>query len=427
MNDDSGLTKFAAAHGLTTGGSAALPQEGDLLNRGGQVKGAGTGSLPGGETGTLAHYTYSYTTTDADHHSHTEHRYFTIVVTSIPESIGFMPSLGFSGAESEMAGAGAALGETVQVDLKGFPELHDAHCYRYKGASEIFTRRLVSPALLDWLARSDTDLGFELSDGVLCTSRKGYLEDAKSLETLCADATHLTAAIRSESEEQQGTAGGESAAAKGPEADARVEAALREVAVLPPSDINAAAATFHRHVSRAPATIWRSLGYAIAIAAILNVPAAAVPILLAVAGAWVILAGIEVVLVAIIFFFVFRKEVRQTAQGAATEAFFRGYATARGMTLEEPLHFAATHAEAKLPWKPDRVLTGPLPGGGEGSLCILGDGSKRADRIAVVTGPAGPVAESGLEAEPQGLSTGDLDTYLAQLAGEDRATSAQPA
>jgi hypothetical protein len=30
------------------------------------------------------------------------------------------------------------------------------------------------------------------------------------------------------------------------------------------------------------------------------------------------------------------------------------------------------------------------------------------------------VAESELEAEPQGLTTKDLDTYLEQLAGEDR-------
>jgi hypothetical protein len=159
--------------------------------------------------------------------------------------------------------------------------------------------------------------------------------------------------------------------------------------------------------------------------ALVNIPA--VPILLAVAGAWLPLAAIELVAVAIFFFFfIFRKEVRQTGAGAAGEAFFRAYAKSRGMKLEEPLHFAATHAEAKLPWKPDRVLTGPLPGGGEGSLCIHGDGSKRADRIAVVARSAGPVAESELEAEPKGLSAKDLDTYLQQLAGEDAVRSASP-
>jgi hypothetical protein len=322
MADDSGLGRFAAGHGLTKAASA-LPKQGNLLSREGQVKDAAAGALPGGEPATLAHYTYSYTITDADNHSHTEHRYFTIVVTRIPESIGFMPSLGFGGTESEMSGFGGAIGEAVQVDLGDYPELHGAHLYRYKGASEIFTRRLVSPALLDWLVRSESDLGFELADGVLCTSRKGFLDDAASLEALCNDASHLTEAIRSESEEEEGSGGADAVAAKDPDADPRVEAALREVQVAPPADVKAATATFRRHVARSP-------------------------------------------------------------------------------------------------WKPDRVLSGRLPGGGEGALCILGDGSKRADRIAVVTGPAGPVAESGLEAEPQGLTTKDLDTYLDQLAGEDR-------
>ena len=120
--------------------------------------------------------------------------------------------------------------------------------------------------------------------------------------------------------------------------------------------------------------------------------------------------------------------LNETTRECAAEAFWRSYAKSRGMKLEEPLHFAATHADAKLPFRPDRVLVGPLPGGGEGCFCVYGDGSKRADRVAVVAGPAGPVAESELEAEPQGLTTKDLDTYLEQLAGEDRAApSSEPA
>jgi hypothetical protein len=419
MGSDSGLARFAAAHGLTDA-SVALPVEGNLLSRGGQATDAASGILPGGEPATLAHYTYTYTTNDADGNSHTGHRSFTIVVTRIPDSIGFMPSLGFSGTKSEMSGFGAAIAESVQVDLDDYPELHGARLYRYRGADESFTRQLVSPALLDWLARSAPDLGFELSDGVLCTSRQGHLEDTAGLEALVADAVHLTTVIRSESEEEQGTGSVEASAAKDPAVDPRVEAALRQVPVPPPADLNAALPAFRHHASRSPGTIGRALRYSLILALLLNIPAGAVPVVLALEGVWIGLVVFEVLLVAVIFFFVFRKEVRQTARGSATEAFFRGYGESRGLTLEPPLHFAATHAEAKLPWKPDRVLSGPLPGGGEGSLCILGDGSKRADRIAVVAGPAGPVAESELEAEPQGLTAKDLDTYLAQLAGEDR-------
>jgi hypothetical protein len=68
----------------------------------------------------------------------------------------------------------------------------------------------------------------------------------------------------------------------------------------------------------------------------------------------------------------------------------------------------------------ENLCEGTLAGGVEGTLAYYGVGSKRADRVAVVAGPAGPVAESELEAEPQGLTTKDLDTYLEQLAGEDR-------
>jgi len=74
--------------------------------------------------------------------------------------------------------------------------------------------------------------------------------------------------------------------------------------------------------------------------------------------------------------------VRESGRKYAAEAFWRSYAKSRGMAPEEPLRFAATHAEAKLPFRPDRVLAGPLPGGGEGCFCVLGDGSKRADRVA---------------------------------------------
>jgi hypothetical protein len=413
-----GLQKFAAAHDLTFAPSVPLPALGDLLSRAGQVEGAATGTLSDGEQGTLAYYTYTYTTTDSDHHTEVHHRYFTIAVTRVPESIGFMPAFGFHGAESEMSGFGAAVDESVQVDLGGDAALHGARCYRYKGADEGFTQQLLSPTLIDWLARSEADLGFELADGVLCTSRKGYVEDATALAALCADAAHLTAAIRRESVEEEGSTGAAAEAAKDPNAqDPRVEAALRQVAVDPPADINAAKATFRGHVARSPETIWRSFRYAVVIAMILNVPAAAVPILLALAGAWAVLAGFEVILVAITFFFIFRKEVRQTAEGSAAEAFYRAYAKSHGLKLEEPLHFAATHAAAKLQWKPDRVLVGSLRGNAEAALCILGDGSKRSDHIAFVAGPAGPVKESELEAGPNGLSAKDLDTYLERLGG----------
>jgi hypothetical protein len=415
------LEAFAKAHKLGFRGSGSLPPHGNLLTRGGHVEGLVEGSLPGGIDGSLAYYTYTYTTTDSDGHSTTHTRRFTIVVTAVPQSIGFMPSLGFAGAESEMTGIGGSLEEVERVDLGGHAGLKGSHCYRYRGASEMWTRRLFSPGLVDWLARSEPDFGFELADGVLTSGRKGHLTDAAALTTLCEEAAHLTQAIAAESDEDSNSGMAGSNAAKDPKAnDPRMEEALRAIAVDPPESIGAAEPVFRRHLARSPATFIHALSYAIAITLLLNIPGAALPIVLGVQGAWTALAAIELGLVVIFAFFIYRKDLRSSTRKYAVETFWRSYAKSRGLKLEEPLRFAATHAEAKLPFRPDRVLAGPLPGGGEGCFCILGDGSKRADRVAVVAGPAGPVAESELEAEPQGLTTKDLDTYLEQLAGEDR-------
>ena len=429
MASSGALESFAKAHGLVHDVSGSLPPHGNLLTRGGHASELVRGTLPGGVEGTLAHYAYTFETTDSDGHSESHTRRFTVVVTSVPQSIGFMPSLGFKGSESEISGIGGSLEEVEQVDLGGDAGLKGSRCYRYRGAGELWTRRLFSPALVDWLARSEPDFGFELADGVLMTGRSQVLTDAAALTTLCEEAAHLTAAIAAESDQDSDTGAAAGNAAKDPKAnDPRMEAALAAVAVDPPSSIAAAGAAFRGHVARSPRTILRTARRAALLTLLMNIPGAAVPILLVVAGAWGILAAIEVLIFAVFAFFIYRKDIRESGGKYATEAFWRGYAKARGMRLEEPLRFAATHADAKLPFRPDRVLAGPLPGGGEGCLCILGDGSKRADRIAVVAGPAGPVAESELEAEPQGLTAKDLDTYLQQLAGEDReAPAGEPA
>lgn len=419
MSSSGPLESFAKEHGLTYRSSGSLPAHGHLLSQGGHVEGLCEGTLPGGVEGQLAYYTYTYTTTDSDGHSETHTKRFTIVVTSVPQSIGFMPSLGFHGPESEMTGSGAGLGQMVQVDLEGHAGLKGSRCFRYKGASEVWTKRLFSPALIDWLARSEPDLGFELADGILTTGRARIGGDL--LVGLCEEAAHLTEAIAAESDQDSNTGLAAGDAAKDPNAvDARMEEALGAIAVDPPESIGAAEPTFRRHLARSPRTFIHAFAYATAITLVLNIPGAAIPILLAVAGSWVALAAIELGLIAIFAFFIFRKDVRNSGRKYAAEAFWRDYAKQRGMKLEEPLRFAATHADAKLPFRPDKVLVGPLPGGGEGCFCVLGDGSKRTDRVAVVIGPAGPVAESELEAEPQGLTTKDLDTYLEQLAGEDR-------
>ncbi len=158
--------------------------------------------------------------------------------------------------------------------------------------------------------------------------------------------------------------------------------------------------------------------FALLLTLALNIPGIALPIVFISEGLYLPLIVIEGTLILTTFFFSFRSRVRQAGRKYAEEAFYRAYAADRELKLEEPLHFAASHAEAKLPFKPDRVLEGPLPGGTNGSLVLVGDGSKRSDRIAVVAGPRGPIAEAELQAEAPGLSAKLLDGYAERLEKE---------
>jgi hypothetical protein len=415
------LANFAEANGLAYSANPDLPAQGSTLSRDdGHCEGAAKGSLPGGIEGTLAHFTYTYTWSDSDNHQHTEHRRLTLVVTSVPVSIGFVPYLGFSrGASHYLATAGGT--EMRRVDLGEAEGLKHAVAFIYAGSNENLQAQLLSPALLDWLARSEDDFGFELANGVLVAGRCTYLNAEAELRAVCEDAAHLAAAIGEECQEAVDTGGAETYAAKDPGAsDQRMEKALAAVDAEAPANLGAATPEFRSYIARSPGILFRVLWKAALLTLVLNVPGAAIPIILAVDGSYALLAAIEAAILFICCFFLYRGAIKSGGTKYANEAFFRGYARSRGLTLEEPLRFAATHADAKLPFKPDRVMTGPLPGGGEGSLVISGDGSKRSDRIAVVGGPAGPLAESELEAEAPGLSTKDLDTYLEQLAGEVR-------
>lgn len=412
------LAEFAAAHGLAYADRVELPRQGDLLCRDGKVEGAATGALPGGATGTLAHFTYTYTYTDSDNHTHHEERPFTIVVTEIPESIGFLPFMGFSGAASKLS-ANAGGEDMAPIEMDKSEVLEHAAAFAYRGTSESWLAQLLSPAMIQWLERSPDDFGFELANGVLCVGRNGYLSDSAALTTCCEDAGHLAGAIREESLEEVETDGGEIEAARDPDAvDPHMEAALSAVEIDAPATPTAAQGNFKSYARRAPATIFGALRFALLLTLLLNVPGAAIPIILLSEGAYLPLAVIEGALILIVFFFSFRSRVTAAGVKYADEAFYRGYAASRELTLEEPLHFAATHAEAKLPFKPERVLAGVLPGGTNGSLVLTGDGGKRSDRVAVVAGLKGPVAEAELQAEAPGISAELLDGYAERLSAE---------
>lgn len=415
---ESPLAAFAKSHGLAFAEQAELPERGATLSQGsGRVEGAAAGILPGGVEGTLCRFTYVYTWTDSDDHTREEDRPFTLVVTAVPESIGFIPFFGFSGPASHLDERAGGT-DMVAVEMDHVKALKGFSARAYKGISERWLAQLLSPALVQWLGRCAPDFGFELASGVLVVGRGSYLGEERQLRELCEDAAHLAHAIREESLEEVAT-GGEAEAASDPGfLDPRTEAALAAVDVPSPADLEAARPAFAAHLRRAAETWLRSLRAGVLWTLVLNLPAVAIPILLASNGYFLPLAIFEALVIFTIAAFSFRARVRRESAAYAAEAFFRAYAADRDLTVEEPLRYIATHAEAKLDFKPDHVFSGVLPGGINGALALVGDGSKRADRIAVIAGLQGPFAGAELQAEAPGLSTTTLDAYVQRLSAE---------
>lgn len=407
------LKSFAEQNGLAYAPSVSLPQQGALLGEGGDQKGTATGTLPGGLEGTLAYYTYATTTTDSDGHSTTHHHQNTIVVGRIPESIGFAPSLAFRGPS--MLSALGIQGDTKQVKAVG-DATKGAIAFAYEGTSEAWLTQLFSPALIDWLGRSPDNFGFELSGGVLCAARSDYV-GGDQLQSLCTDAAHVAQAIANECQEAVDSGQAATQGAHSKAADPGTEQTVNEVVGdSVPDHLGATTGAFRSHLFASPGTYATALLWALVIAAILNVFLLAITINLIVANSYGGLVIFEGALLLVCFLIALRWRVKDKVSSLDPEAFFRGYARSRHLQVVDPLQFAATNADAQLPFEPDWVFTGTLPGGArDEALMLKGDGMKRSDQIAVVAGPSGPVAATELTATAPGLSVANLDEYAAAL------------
>jgi hypothetical protein len=411
------LQAFAGANRLTFAPTASLPEEGALLSAGGTVEGAASGALAAGLDGTLAYYTYTTSSTDSDGHTSTTHHHETVVVGRIPESIGFAPYLAFRGPSVTtglgLAGCDKKQVEAVSEGVKG------ATAYAYDGTSDDWLTQLFSPALIDWLGRSQNDFGFELSSGVLCVAREGYLE-GDDLASLTSDAAHVASAIAKECQEAVDTGSAATQGAHSKPPDPKMEETLTEVVgESVPDDLGATTGSFRGHLFASPAVYARALLWAVLIALGINVFLLAITINLAVAHSWTALIVLEGALLLLCFILAVRSRVKSQANQLDPEAFFRGYARSRHLQVVDPLQFAATHADADLPFKPDWVFAGSLPGGpGDAALMLKGDGTKREDQIAVVAGASGPVATAELQGTAPGLSLADLDAYSQRLSAQ---------
>lgn len=409
-----GLGEFAKAHALAPADTSKLPTDGGLLGENDLRAGAAvTGTLPGGEPGTLCHLTYTYRSDDT---THTVER--TAAVMRVAESIGFAPYLASAGAR------GIALGVKVR-QLDGGAKVRVA-----EGVNDAWLAELFSPAFSEWLARSPDDFDWELANGVLCASRRGHLTTEADLARLCSDAAHIATTVREECLEEVDTGDARRSAAKTPKAkrqDVLVNSILaRTTFDHPPADVSSSRPQFRHVVTSHPATylsaLFRTLLWMIAVNVIgggiygllLNLPNPGQAVLI-----------YQAFLFVVIGFFVLRSQINGTSEKLAAEGFWQQYARERSLTSEDPSTFAATHAKANLPGTPKRVLTGVFAGV-PASLIVTGDGLKRGDSIALVGGETGPTATADLDFSAPGASAAALDAYAEQLAGELRAGAAAP-
>ncbi|HEY8002249.1 MAG TPA: hypothetical protein VID76_09940 [Solirubrobacterales bacterium] len=401
------LMEFADGNRLRFAARAELPTSGGLLGAEGlKQKGAASGALPGGEPGTVCDLTYTYRSNDS---THTVER--TAVVLKVPESIGFAPYLGSGG------GRGSGGHSAKAVDLDGGGKL-----LADEGINDGWLAELLSPAFTEWLARSPEGFAWELSDGVLCASRDGFVTEQPELTRLCEDAAHIAATIREEcvEEVEAGEAPRTAAKAKAPDGTARLAAMILDRTTFdkPPKDVAEARPKFRRLAVRHPSTYFIALLMTFAWMLGVNIIGGGIfGLLLNLPDPGRAVLIFELCLFVIIGYLCLRSQINGISSKLAGEGFWREYARTRALTFEDPIGFAASHAKAGLPGTPVRVMTGAFEGVG-GSLMITGDGLKRGDSIALVAGPDGPIATADFDVSAPGASAEALDSYAQRLAAE---------
>ncbi len=163
------------------------------------------GTLPGGEPGTLAHYTYEDTYTDSEGDRTTTYYTFTVGICSIPESayktgeLYLQRRVGFrfmDGFEDAFRSKQRVEVESVRMD-KRFETFADAD------TDPNWLRQLFTPTFIDWLGdHAPEGFAFELVAGGLVTNAKGHLDNAAALDAFCEATSRAAKRIRDESLEQ---------------------------------------------------------------------------------------------------------------------------------------------------------------------------------------------------------------------------------
>jgi hypothetical protein len=201
------LRAYAQARGLTRRGRSGLPPATPLLRRGDDRYASERmdGVLPGGDQGTLAHYTYEETTRDSKGNRQTTYYHFTVALCEVPESAIRVGELycqrrfGFRFLD----GFEDAFRRKQRVELES--EAMDKRFETFADADTDpnWLRQLFEPSFIVWLSeQAPESLAFELVAGALCVNVKGHADSAAELDAICEAASTVARRLREESAEQ---------------------------------------------------------------------------------------------------------------------------------------------------------------------------------------------------------------------------------
>jgi hypothetical protein len=182
---------YAGGHSLQLQeGRGTLPPITPLLRRGDRryTNRTLSGTLPGGQEGTLAHYTYEESSTDSNGNRTTTYMHFTVMVAEVSDFAPFMQELyaqrrvGFrflDGAEDVFRKRQRVEHESEQVDKR-----YEIFCGAHDDMSR--ARQVLSPQFLVWLQEHSPEaFAFECVAGTLVCNVKGHKKSAAELDEFC--------------------------------------------------------------------------------------------------------------------------------------------------------------------------------------------------------------------------------------------------
>lgn len=378
---------FAPTAGFQLQDAAQLPGLTPLLHDGDRrhTDSMARGTLANGLDAELAHYTFTEVVDDGPD----RHYSFTVVLTSVPESIAFVPRLSLQPhGVSGLGGFGSSLEDHVDsmrshrsVELES-PEMRDR--FRLHVDSEVgdnWVRQLFSPAFITWLTHeAPRGTGFELSDGALCIYAEGRLQTPEELTAFTAAASEIAQRIREEAieEEGHGTAGAAALPDRpGDSLAAKIQRGVDEVQwTTPPQDTKTAVRAYRRTSMKVVAP-WI---YLIALS------------LGGIAFGGAIVAGGEFDGLGILLggpaagAAIFGKLTGDRAKAFGKAAFAAEYARSRDLVLDNPRLFQARHMRLELPGTVEFALAGPIRGSSSiGTVLMTArkEGKTRTDYNAV--------------------------------------------